>query len=286
MFDLDLLRHDHDFIIAWNNSRGANNYLHMLHAGSAQVEKGVILWYHDINLGSAVNDSHTLISGLFSMILRKMTPIQTMQYGLIDNECIHSLCHFQVNDDGFVDNRMEYPLLGSSHLIQYLSSGYKRGVKSWYDQITPGVLIPCCKMTPIHSYAWGVVPWYNEITLGVLISRSWWRHQMETFSALLAFCAGNSPTPVNSPHKGQWRGALMFTLICARINGWVNNREAGDLRRYRTHYDVIVMLKDDSYTTRNSIPSSKRLYWLCHYLGKKGNIVNMMNYIVGSPLIG
>ena len=41
--------------------------------------------------------------------------------------------------------------------------------------------------------------------------------------------------------KGQWRGALMFTLICARINGWVNNREAGDLRRYRTHYDVIVM---------------------------------------------
>ena len=33
----------------------------------------------------------------------------------------------------------------------------------------------------------------------------------------------------------------MFTLICARINGWVNNREADDLRRYRTHYDVIVM---------------------------------------------
>ena len=65
---------------------------------------------------------------------------------------------------------------------------------------------------------------------------------METISALLALCAGNSPVPVNSPHKGQWRGALMFTLICARINGWVNNREAGDLRRYRAHYDVIVML--------------------------------------------
>ena len=51
---------------------------------------------------------------------------------------------------------------------------------------------------------------------------------------------------VNSPHKGQWRGALMFTLICARINGWVNNREAGDLRRYRAHYDVIVMVKSFS----------------------------------------
>ena len=70
---------------------------------------------------------------------------------------------------------------------------------------------------------------------------TWWRHQMETFSALLALCAGNSPVPVNSPHKGQWRGALMFSLICARINEWVSKREAGDLRRYRRHYDVNLM---------------------------------------------
>ena len=71
---------------------------------------------------------------------------------------------------------------------------------------------------------------------------SWWRHQMETFSALLAICAGNSP--VNSPHKGQWRGALMFSLIYTRINCWVNNGEAGDLRRHRAHYDVTVMFYD------------------------------------------
>ena len=37
---------------------------------------------------------------------------------------------------------------------------------------------------------------------------SWWRHQMETFSTLLALCAGNSPVTGNSPHKGQWCGAL------------------------------------------------------------------------------
>ena len=49
------------------------------------------------------------------------------------------------------------------------------------------------------------------------------------------------PLPVNSPQKGQRRGALMFSLICVWINGWVNNREAGDLRRHRAHYDVIVM---------------------------------------------
>ena len=43
------------------------------------------------------------------------------------------------------------------------------------------------------------------------------------------------------PHKSQWRRTLMFSLICFLRNGWVNNREAGDLRRYRTHYDVTVM---------------------------------------------
>ena len=71
---------------------------------------------------------------------------------------------------------------------------------------------------------------------------TWWRYQMETFSALLAICVGNSPVPVNSPHDGQWHGALMFSLICARINSWVNNGEAVDLRCHRTHYDVTVMM--------------------------------------------
>ena len=73
-----------------------------------------------------------------------------------------------------------------------------------------------------------------------------WRHQMETFSAYWPFVRGIHRSPVNSAHKGQWRGALMFSLICARINGWVKNREAGDLRRHRAHYDVIVMRKDSA----------------------------------------
>ena len=55
-------------------------------------------------------------------------------------------------------------------------------------------------------------------------------------------CGEISPVPVNSLHKGQWRGALMFSLICVWISDWVNNREAGDLRRYRGHYHVSVML--------------------------------------------
>ena len=64
-----------------------------------------------------------------------------------------------------------------------------------------------------------------------LADNTWWRHQMEAFFALLAICAGNSSVT----------GALMFFLICAWTNGWVNNREAGDLRRHRAHYDVTVM---------------------------------------------
>ena len=38
----------------------------------------------------------------------------------------------------------------------------------------------------------------------------------------------------------RWPGALIF-FIYAWINGWVNNREADDLRRHRAHYDVTVM---------------------------------------------
>ena len=64
-----------------------------------------------------------------------------------------------------------------------------------------------------------------------------WKH----FPRNWPFVRGIHRSPVNSTHKGQWRGALMFSLICFWINDWVNNLEAGDLRRYRLHYDVIVM---------------------------------------------
>ena len=64
-----------------------------------------------------------------------------------------------------------------------------------------------------------------------------WRH----FPRYWPFVWGIHRSPVNSPHKGQWHGALMFPLICVWINGWVNNREAGDLRSCHAHYDVTVM---------------------------------------------
>ena len=65
-----------------------------------------------------------------------------------------------------------------------------------------------------------------------------WKH----FSRYWPFVRGIHQSPVNSPHQGQC-GALVFSLICAWINGCVNNRNAGDLRRQRAHYDVTVMFR-------------------------------------------
>ena len=64
-----------------------------------------------------------------------------------------------------------------------------------------------------------------------------WKH----FPRYQPFVRGIQRSPVNSPHKGQWRGAFIFSLIYAWINGWVNNRGAGDSRCHRAHYDVTVM---------------------------------------------
>ena len=66
-----------------------------------------------------------------------------------------------------------------------------------------------------------------------------WKH----FQRYWPFVREIHRSPVNSPHNGQWRGALTFSLICAWINGWVNNGEAGDLRRHWGHYDVTAMLQ-------------------------------------------
>ena len=64
-----------------------------------------------------------------------------------------------------------------------------------------------------------------------------WKH----FPHYWPFVRGIHRSPVNSPHKGQWRGVLMFSLICAWANCWANHRDAGDLRRHLTHYDVTVL---------------------------------------------
>ena len=55
------------------------------------------------------------------------------------------------------------------------------------------------------------------------------------------FVRRNHRSPVDSPHKCQWRGALMFSLIHPWTGCWASNRDAGDWESHRGHYDVIVM---------------------------------------------
>ena len=69
-----------------------------------------------------------------------------------------------------------------------------------------------------------------------------WKH----FPRYWPFLRGIHRSPVNSFHKGHWRGALMFSLICAWTNGSANHRNAGDLRCHRTHYDITVMMPLDN----------------------------------------
>ena len=82
-----------------------------------------------------------------------------------------------------------------------------------------------------------------------------WKH----FPPYWPFVRRIHQSPVNSPHKGQWHGALMFSLIWAWINGWVNNHEAGDLRHHCTHYDITVVYRNSHYKD-NVI----RLSYLCN----------------------
>ena len=64
-----------------------------------------------------------------------------------------------------------------------------------------------------------------------------WKH----FRRYWPFVWGIHRSSVNSPLKGQWRGALVFSLIYVWINGWVHNHDAGDLRRHHAHLDVTVI---------------------------------------------
>ena len=119
------------------------------------------------------------------------------------------------------------PLSTSMKMHPQLQSGMTRSFRCWKGK-TSLKYIP--RPPSFLLGLWGSMKFYHDDVIK-------WKH----FPRYWPFVRGIQRSPVNSPHKGQWRGALMFTLICARINGRVNNREAGDLRRHRAHYGVSVM---------------------------------------------
>ena len=107
------------------------------------------------------------------------------------------------------------------------------------------------------NYLWIIGPESHSLLKSVLSawrSSSWWCYQMETFSALLALCAGNSPVTGEFPPQRPVTWSFDVSLICAWINGWVNNHDAGDLRCHHAHYDVTVMFEQ-----------ALHIWWMRHF---------------------
>ena len=84
------------------------------------------------------------------------------------------------------------------------------------------------------------------MTQSILLYFPWWLHQKSHY---WPFVRGIQWPLVDSPHKGQWCRALMFSLFFTWTNELTNNRDASDLRYHCTHYDVAVMLHHDNMKT-------------------------------------
>ena len=119
----------------------------------------------------------------------------------------------------------------SSWLLKYNSWAY-------HIEIRIRVAVASVTFWCLDRYRWHALSWkkdmdgyvfHDDVIEWIFFPRYW------------PFVRGIHRFPVNSTHKGQWRWAVFFSLICARINGWVNTREAGDKRRHRAHYGVTVM---------------------------------------------
>ena len=99
-----------------------------------------------------------------------------------------------------------------------------------------------CKSVLIQVMAWRRV---DDISLSELVM-TWilltaHHEDVIDFPRYWPFVRAIHRSSVNSPHKNQWRRALVLSLISAWINDWVNNHEPGDLRRHRSRYDVTVI---------------------------------------------
>ena len=92
-------------------------------------------------------------------------------------------------------------------------------------------------------------------TVRLLLSHDYvikWKH----FPRYWPFVRRIHQWPVNSPHKGQWRGASMFSLICAWINAWINMRLViWDAIAYHDYLPKITILASMFVTCQNFLAS-------------------------------
>ena len=118
-------------------------------------------------------------------------------------------------------------------IITYAISEWNAAVEPGQNKRTHSVVVLCLVVVMLRIHR-GVIgskyPYHDDVMK--------WKH----FPHYWPFVRGIHRPQMDSPHKGQWRGALMFSLICSWTNFWANKRDAGDMRRHCAHYDVTVML--------------------------------------------
>ena len=138
----------------------------------------------------------------------------------------------------------------------------------WYCRYIPGIMhavrfLLCLlrlRIDQFYPYTTALLgqPYHGDVIKWKRCPRYW------------SFVRGIHRSPVNSPHKGQWRGSLIFSLICGWINAWINNRDDGDSRPNRGHYDVTLMWFPISANEANlkmmciytTSQQHKRILWL------------------------
>ena len=123
---------------------------------------------------------------------------------------------------GFLYQNQQKPAVGV--LLQGYPHLWPLATRLWYNPVILRQLVH-----QITSSKWSLSPFHDYVI------------KWKPFPCYWPFVRGSHRSPVNSPHKSQWCGALVFSFSCAWINGWVNSRGAGSWRRHRAHYDVIVM---------------------------------------------
>ena len=163
-----------------------------------------------------------------------------------------------LNEEYWILSHISLKYIPKGHIIDILAlvqvmAWRRTGDKTLSESMMFSLLAHMCVIRP--QWVMGVEINYTYTDKHQLTFRSvstWWRHQMENVPRDWPFVRGIHRSPVSSPHKGQWRGALMFSLICAWTNDWVNNRDADDLKRHRAHYDVSVM--DNVYDFTDEFP--------------------------------
>ena len=154
-----------------------------------------------------------------------------------------SMSHSDLSPPDIIKNKVVY-VVNCKRTIHERTS-----LRPWWRHRTGSSFAPCNDLsTPSHQLknAKTTIKFELNTMTSTLINYIGKCHDdvinWEHFPRYWPFVRGAHRSPVDSPHKGQWRGASMFSLICARTDGWASNREAGDLRCHRAHYDVIVMI--------------------------------------------